>query len=443
MCIDQVDSLMDQRVTPPPAQTVPAAPNIAAALSLDASGRARPRRGRWLKWAVLAALLAGLAGGWNYWRESAVAAVIYTSTPASAADLVIQVSATGTLQPVTKVDVSSEQSGVVREVNFAENERVKKGDVLAALDTATLSAQVERAEASLLSAKARVKDAQTTSVEKQQTLARSGKLKARGMATVQDNETASAASQRAENAIISANADVAIAEAELKLQQAALAKATIYAPIDGIILTRSVDTGQTVAASLSAPVLFVIAQNLEQMQLEAAIDEADVGAVAKGQTASFTVDAYPDKKFSATILDIAYASVKTDNVVTYEAKLDVDNRDLFLRPGMTANVEIVTREAKGALTIPNAAFRYQPVATAVAKKQPFSLTSLFMPRFPRGERKTTEVAKDGSRPIYVLRNGAPEMVSVKTGSTDGEKTEILSGLKAGDEIITAENATAR
>ena len=304
------------------------------------------------------------------------------------------------------------------------------------------AAQVERAEASLLAAKARVKDAQTTSVEKQQALSRSGKLKARGMATAQDNETASAASQRAQNAITSANADVAIAEAELKLQQAALAKATIYAPIDGIILTRSVDTGQTVAASLSAPVLFVIAQNLEEMQLEAAIDEADIGSVAKGQTASFSVDAYPDKKFSAVISDIAFASVTTDNVVTYEAKLSVDNKDLLLRPGMTANVEIVTREAKGALTIPNAAFRYQPASSAKANARPFSITSLFMPRFPRNERKTVEVAKDGSRPVYVLRSGAPEKVSVKTGSTDGEKTEIISGLQAGDQIVTAESKAA-
>ncbi len=433
---------MDQRVTPPKPQPAVSAPDIAAALSLDKDGRAKPRRGRWLKWAALALVFAGAAYGYSFWSANSVVKVTYTSAPAALADLVVEVSATGTLQPVTKVDVSSEQSGVVRAVNFAENQRVKKGDVLAELDTATLSAQVERAEASLLAAKARVKDAQTTSVEKQQALSRSGKLKARGMATVQDNETASAASQRAENAITSANADVAIAEAELKLQQAALAKATIYAPIDGIILTRSVDTGQTVAASLSAPILFVIAQNLEDMQLEAAIDEADIGSVAKGQTASFTVDAYPDSKFSAVISDIAYASVTTDNVVTYEAKLSVDNKDLLLRPGMTANVEIVTREAKGALTIPNAAFRYQPASSAKANARPFSITSLFMPRFPRNERKTAEVAKDGSRPVYVLRNGAPEKVSVKTGSTDGEKTEILSGLQAGDEIVTAESKAA-
>ena len=161
---------MDQRVTPQKPQPSVNAPDIAAALSLDNDGRARPRRGRWLKWAALALVLIGAAAGYRAWSANSAVKVTYTSAPAVLADLIVEVSATGTLQPVTKVDVSSEQSGVVRAVNFAENQRVKKGDVLAELDTATLAAQVERAEASLLSAKARVKDAQTTSVEKQQTL---------------------------------------------------------------------------------------------------------------------------------------------------------------------------------------------------------------------------------------------------------------------------------
>ncbi len=432
---------MDQRVSPP-ITPQPLAPDIKSALALDADGKPKARRGRWKSWAIVALLVTGLGyAGWS-WQQSRAVTVTYTTTPAATADLIVEVSATGTLQPITKVDVSSEQSGVVREVNFSENQRVKQGDVLAMLDTTTLSAQIERAEASLMAAKARVKDAQTTSLEKQQLLDRSGKLKARGMVTTQDIETATAARDRAANAIESAKADVAIAEADLKLQKAALEKATIYAPIDGIILTRSVDPGQTVAASLSAPVLFVIAQNLEQMQLEAAIDEADIGAVAKGQTANFTVDAYPDKTFTATISDIAYASVTTESVVTYEAKLAVDNKDLFLRPGMTANVDIITREAKGALTIPNAAFRYQPASANAAQSRPFSITSLFMPRFPRNERRTQEVSKDGSRPVYVLRSGKPEKVNVKPGSTDGEKTEILTGLNAGDDIVMSEKQAA-
>jgi HlyD family secretion protein len=434
---------MDQRVSPQTTPNPPLAPDIKTTLSLDSDGKPKAARGRWKRWAVLWLVVAGLGYGVWSWQAGRAVTVTYTTLPAETADLIIEVSATGTLQPITKVDVSSEQSGVVRQVNFSENQLVKKGDVLAVLDTVTLSAQIERAEASLLAAKARVKDASTTSVEKQQVLDRSGKLKARGMVTTQDIETATAARDRAVNAIESAKADVAMAEADLKLQKAALEKATIYAPIDGIILTRSVDPGQTIAASMSAPVLFVIAQDLAEMQLEAAIDEADIGSVAKDLKANFTVDAYPDKSFTATISDIAYASVTTESVVTYEAKLAVDNKDLLLRPGMTANVDIVTREAKGALTIPNAAFRYQPASASTAQSRPFSITSLFMPRFPRSERRTQEVAKDGSRPVYVLRSGQPEKVSVKAGSTDGERTEILSGLKAGDEIIMSEIQAAR
>jgi HlyD family secretion protein len=433
---------MDQRVSPPTNPAPPLAPDIRATLSLDGDGKPKAARGRWKKWAALAVVAAALGYGVWSWQTTRAVTTSYTTVPAETADLIIEVSATGTLQPITKVDVSSEQSGVVRKVNFGENERVKQGDVLAMLDTVTLSAQIERAEASLLAAKARVKDAETTFTEKSQVLERSGKLKARGMVTTQDIETATAARDRATNAIESAKADVAMGEADLKLQKAALEKATIYAPIDGVILTRSVDPGQTIAASMSAPVLFVIAQDLGQMQLEAAIDEADIGAVSKEQTANFTVDAYPDKTFTATISDIAYASVTTESVVTYEAKLAVDNEDLLLRPGMTANVDIVTREAKGALTIPNAAFRYQPASTNTAQSRPFSITSLFMPRFPRNERRTQEVAKDGSRPVYVLRSGQPEKVNVKAGSTDGERTEILSGLKAGDEIIMSEKQAA-
>jgi HlyD family secretion protein len=433
---------MDQRVSPPTTPAPPLAPDIKATLSLDGDGKPRAQRGRWKRWAVLALVAAGLGYGVWSWQTARAVTVSYATVPAETADLIIDVSATGTLQPITKVDVSSEQSGVVRQVNFGENQRVKKGDVLAVLDTVTLSAQIERAEASLLAAQARLKDAQTTATEKQQVLDRSGKLKARGMVTTQDIETATAARDRSVNAIDSAKADIAMGEADLKLQKAALEKATIYAPIDGVILTRSVDPGQTIAASMSAPVLFVIAQDLGQMQLEAAIDEADIGAVIEGQTANFSVDAYPDKSFTATISDIAYASVTTESVVTYEAKLTVDNKDLLLRPGMTANVDIVTREAKGALTIPNAAFRYQPASANAAQSRPFSITSLFMPRFPRQERRTQEVAKDGSRPVYVLRSGQPEKVNIKAGSTDGEKTEILSGLQAGDEVIMSEKQAA-
>jgi HlyD family secretion protein len=174
------------------------------------------------------------------------------------------------------------------------------------------------------------------------------------------------------------------------------------------------------------------------MQLEAAIDEADIGRVAKGQTGHFTVDAFPGQHFDAKISDIAYASVTTDNVVTYQAKLDVDNSKLLLRPGMTAAVDIVTRQAEGVLTVPNAAFRYSPPARDAGSGRGFSLRDLFMPRFRRqGDRAEAPKAADGTRAVYVLRDGRPHKVMVKPGDTDGAFTEILSGLELGDKVITS------
>jgi HlyD family secretion protein len=426
---------MDQMVDKPKHAS---AQDVAKALSLDSKGRAKKSGRKWGAYLVFAALLGGGAYGYQTWSAKSVTTKTYTSELVAKTDL--EVSASGNLQPLTKVDVSSEQSGVVREVRFAENDFVKKGDVLAVLDTTTLSAQVERAEASVTASKARIADAKTTLKEYEQTLVRTQSLKARGTLSAQDLEAATAKRDRAESSVLSAEADLAVSEAELKVQQAALAKSTIYAPIDGIILTRSVDTGQTVAASLSAPILFVIAEDLKRMKLEAAIDEADIGMIAEGQRAKFKVDAYSDKSFDATITEVAYASQTTDNVVSYEAQLGVDNPDLNLRPGMTANVDIIVREANGVITVPNAAFRYQPVVAQ--QSTGFSLTSMFMPRFPRTQSKQApKAAADGSRTLYILKDGTPAAMQVKTGSTDGARTEILSGLVEGDAVITAETTT--
>jgi HlyD family secretion protein len=255
------------------------------------------------------------------------------------------------------------------------------------------------------------------------------------MVSDQALESAVATRDRAQSAVAIADANVAIAAADLTIQETDLAKSTIYAPIDGIVLTRDVDPGQTVASSLSAPVLFVIAEDLTTMVLKAAIDEADIGAVKKDQKARFTVDAYPDRTFDATISDISFASVATDNVVTYDAKLAVDNRDLSLRPGMTATVTIVTREAGGVITVPSAAFRFRPPVTEQSRG--WSLDSLFGGRRMGRifERRSPTVASDGSRTIYLLRDGEPVATRVRTGATDGEDTEILSGIEEGDPVI--------
>lgn len=428
---------MDQIVTRPLNESETArkaeAPDVAAALRLDRKGRGRRRR--WPYLLALAVIAAGVAGATYAYTGRTSQRTAYATFAAERGDLTVEVSATGNLQPLTKVDISSELSGVVRSVAAGENQRVKAGDVLAELDKTRLSAQVERGEASVEAARARVTDAQTTLRETEKALDRARQLAKRGMTTDQALEGATAARDRAESAVAIAEANLAIAVAELKLQQADLEKSTIYAPIDGIVLTRSVDPGQTVASSLQAPVLFVIAAGLENMELKAAIDEADIGSVKPGQKAVFTVDAFPERKFDAEIRDLAYASVTTDGVVTYDARLDVDNAELLLRPGMTATVSVVTREAKDVITVPAAAFRFRP--PAAQPRSSWSLQNLFMPRMPRsGGQRPTTASTDGTRTLYVLEDGQPAPVKVRTGSTDGERTEIVSGLEAGDLVVT-------
>ncbi len=409
----------------------PASPDIAASLAL---GERRPARRR-SRWIALFILLAGLAaaGWWSWSRQGSVPEPAYVTAPVERADITVQVTATGTLQPVTQVDVSSEQSGVVRTVEVNENQWVARGDVLLTLDTTRLAAQVERAEASVAAARSKVDDARVTLRETDQTLARSASLSSRGMVADQVLETSTAARDRAASAVTSAEANLAIAEADLKLQRADLAKSTIYAPIDGVVLTRAVDPGQTVASSFSAPVLLVIAADLASMQLEAAIDEADIGTVEKGQKARFTVDAFPGRAFDAEIRDIAFAAVTTDGVVTYKAKLAVSNEELLLRPGMTATVAVVTKEAKDVVSVPSEAFRFRPAP--IQRSRGFSLQNLFMPQPQRNRGAPTAQPADGSRTVYVLRDDAPAAVRVRTGATDGRRTEILSGLEPGDQVI--------
>lgn len=423
---------MDQIVNLPEADSAPA---IETALGLDGAGKAKRRRRIWWSALAVAVMLAGILLTYQ-WYMSPSPRVEYTTAPATVSDLTVEISATGTLQPLTQVDISSELSGVVREVAVAENQQVRKGDVLAKLDTSKLEAQIERAQASAKAATASVETARVTLKETEQALARASELARKGMATQQALDTAQAARDRAKAALDSAEASLAIANADLKLQQADLAKSTIYAPIDGIVLTRSVDPGQTVASSLQAPVLFVIAADLRKMELKAAVDEADIGQIRVGQQARFTVDAFPERPFDAEIRDISYASVTTDGVVTYDARLDVDNTDMLLRPGMTATVSVVTQQAKGVLTVPSSAFRYRPTET---RERGFSMLSMFTGR--RGPMRrpgqTEQPPAEGLRTLYVLENGQPRRVDVKIGSSDGDRTEVLSGLEEGDRVITA------
>ena len=385
--------------------------------------------------------LLALAAGGGWWvlkLQAAGPQVSYETAPAARQTLVVKVQATGNIQPTTEVDVSSERSGVIRTVNVKANSLVKKGDVLAELDTERLEAELARVKASLAAAEARLADAKATLTERELVFKRAERLSKQGISSTQDLDTARAAQSRAEAGVLAAEADIAVVKAELTMQETDITKTRILSPVNGIVLKRDAEPGQTVASSLQAPVLFTLAEDLARMQLEAAVDEADIGAVKAGQKASFTVDAYPGKSFPAVIETIEYSPEVTDNVVTYKAVLTVDNKDLLLRPGMTATAQIVTQEVQKRWPFPTppSAMRRR----AQEKSQGFSVTNLFIPRMPRSERGQAPSA-DGERTIYVLENGVPKPVKVRTGVTDGKQTEIVSGeLREGDQVIVSSKA---
>lgn len=418
-------------------QSPPGQPPIETVLGLDS----RSRRGRWgrrLIWLLLAAALVAGAAWWLLNRQTTGNVISYDTAPAAVNTLLVKVQATGNIQPTTQVDVSSERSGVIRSVNVKANSLVKRGDVLAQLDTERLEAELARGKAALAASEARLEDAKATLVEKQTAFKRAERLSKQGISSTADLDTARAAQSRAEAGVVAAKADIEVAKAELTMQETDITKTRILSPVDGIVLKRDAEPGQTVASSLQAPVLFTLAEDLTRMQLEADIDEADIGEAKAGQTATFTVDAYPGKSFPAVIDTIEYSPEVTDNVVTYKAILIVDNSELLLRPGMTATAQILVNEVKDALTVPNAALRYAPPRQSSG--QGFNITSLFIPRMPRGE-KTTVPAADGERTVHVLEDGKPKAVKVRVGVSDGKDTQIISGeIKAGDEVILSSKA---
>jgi HlyD family secretion protein len=421
---------------------LPRAEDIETALGISRAAR-RWRMTKRVLWVGI--LLLTMLGGayWYFGVRQAVSKITYVTQPAQITDLVVTVTATGTVQPITQVDVGSELSGTIKSVNVTDNTIVKKGDVLASLDVVRLSAQRDRAAAQLAAAEARLQD--TLSTAKQSALAqlRQKRLRVSGVSTDQELEAADAAEARATAAVAVAKADIQSAKADLSIVETDLAKSSILSPIDGIVLKSSAKPGQTVAASLQAPVLFTLADNLSHIQIEAAVDEADVGQVKKGQKANFSVDAFRGRSFKAEVGSISFSPDKTDGVVTYKTVLAAPNDDLALRPGMTTTTRIVVNEIQDALTVPNEALRYVP---AVQKQSAgFSITQLFMPRFPRTEKAIkTVAAADGTRGIWVLRDGAPVEVRIKTGLSDGKQTAITGAdIRDGDAVIISARATSQ
>ena len=366
-------------------------------------------------------------------------AIQYTTAEAQQGMLIVTVTATGRLEPVNQVDVGSELSGTIKSVEVDFNDHVKRGQPLAHLDTEQLEARVVQARASLRAAEAKLSDAKATVLESKAKLQRQETLAKQNLTSVENVDVARATNARAEAAVDNAAAQVALSRAALDADETNLRKAVISSPIDGIVLSRNVEPGQTVAASFQTPVLFTLAEDLRQMELLVDVDEADVGQVQPGQEATFTVDAYANRRFPARILKVHYAPKITQDVVTYEASLSVDNSDLLLRPGMTATADIAVKSLDDALLVPNAALRFTPLSPAKnASGQGRSMLRALLPGPPRAppKERPTKTAKELSNRVWALRNGEPLPVPVKIGASDGRMTEVLSGdIKAGMPLI--------
>ncbi|MDR0576988.1 MAG: efflux RND transporter periplasmic adaptor subunit [Candidatus Accumulibacter sp.] len=412
-------------------------------LKPDSSRRSR----RW--WLLASAVILGALAFALFSGNGHDAGGQYLTEDAAAGNLVVSISASGTLQPTRSVDVGSELSGTLEAVLAEENDQVTKGQVIARLDTAKLSDAVAKSKAALAAAEAAVAQNEATLAEARanlERLRRVAELSGGKVPSKNELDAGEAACQRAVANLASARASVSQARANLQTDETNIQKAVIRSPINGVVLARKVEPGQTVAAQMTTPVLYTIAEDLTQMELQVKVDEADVSSVRLGQFASFTVSAWPGRDFPATIRRVGLGSTTTDNVVTYKTVLSVSNDDLALRPGMTATARIVTARRENALLVPNAALRFSPPAAPAAAQSGGILSRIF-PRPPRPQKKAqaqTVETPGMTREVWVLRGGQPAAVAVKTGVSNGRQTEIAGGeLKAGMAVIVDYQEKAR
>jgi HlyD family secretion protein len=402
---------------------------------------ASTRRRRMKRWLIIALLIIALAGIVAVKKNSGQAGgPQYKTQEAKQGNLVVRVTATGTLEPTNQVEVGSEISGIVKLVNADYNDQVKVGQILAKIDTSKYEAQETQLNAALDSAKAKVLQAKATLSETKTKLAqlqRVRELSGGKVPSQTDFDAAQAAYERAAADEASATASVAQAQATLTATRTDIAKATITSPINGVVLTRKIEAGQTVAASFEAPVLFTLAEDLTQMELHVDVDEADIGQVKEGQEAEFGVSAYLDRTFQAKIVQTRFGSQTVDGVVTYETVLKVDNNDLSLRPGMTATADITVQKVENALLVPSAALRFAPPAQQ-KKQASRGLVGMLLPGPPRMNTTPEAVVDTNKRQqtLWVLQNGQPTAVAVTIGASDDTMTEIVAGdLRPGMPVI--------
>ncbi|HQT96881.1 MAG TPA: efflux RND transporter periplasmic adaptor subunit, partial [Thermodesulfobacteriota bacterium] len=363
---------------------------------------------------VLAAALAGAA---YLYLKKENGAPDYRTAKVERGDIVDTITATGNINAVTTVSVGSQVSGTIRELFVDYNSRVRKGEVIAQIDPRLLEASVTQAQGNFDNAKASLEKAKVAVADTERTYRRNLELLHDGFVAQSDVDAAQTAYDQAVAGQKSAEAVVTQAKGALEVVQTNLAYATIRSPVDGIVISRNVDVGQTVAASFQTPTLFSIAQDLTKMQIDTNVDESDIGRAAKGQAVVFTVDAWPGKTFTGVVSQVRNAPIITQNVVTYDVVILVDNRELLLKPGMTANVTIQVKKFENVLKIPNAALRYHPPE----KSKEAGVGMQGMKKELPGQR------------VYVVgKDGKLQAVSVKTGVYDGSYTELTEGnLKEG------------
>jgi HlyD family secretion protein len=337
----------------------------------------------------------------------------------SKGDIVMTVTATGTVNAVITVQVGTQVSGTIKKLYVDFNSHVKKGQLIAQIDPALFEEQVAQSNANLLSARANLEKAEASLVDAKRTRDRNKELVSKGLIAQSDFDTSDTNYETAKAGVSASKAAVAQSEAALKNAKTNLGYTRIVSPVDGTVVSRNVDVGQTVAASFQTPTLFTIAQDLTKMQIDTSVDEADIGRVKLGDDVDFTVDAYPDVTFKGKVGQVRIAPITVQNVVTYDVVVMVDNPELKLKPGMTANVSIIVAQKKDVLKVPNAALRFRPAVKEGG--QP---------------RKRQSSARGGGGSIYILAGDKPERIPITLGISDGNFTEVAGGdLKEGQEVI--------
>jgi len=359
------------------------------------------------------------------------------------------VTATGTMNAVTTVLVGTQVSGTISRLYVDYNSHVKKGQVIAEIDPAAFEAQVDQARANLLVAKANVEKAKATLYDSRRTRDRNRELFSRSLIARSDLDTAEANHDANDAMLTAAVAQVAQTEAALRYAETNLKYTKITSPVEGTVVSRNVDVGQTVAASFQTPTLFTIAQDLTKMQIDTNIDEADIGKIRLDQNADFTVDAFPDITFHGTVAQIRIAPTTVQNVVTYDVVVKLDNADMKLKPGMTANVSVIYADKERVVRIPNVALRFrptgkdrispEPAAPDRDAARPAATRRAPVMREQSGPERRPFADGGGSKPyaIWILENNILKRVPIFIGISDGTLTEVTSGdLKEGEEIIT-------